>query len=584
MKPRLTPLFRRSLALLPTLMLAGYFGTAQAADKEAKGKPAEVSSAASKTVESSGELTGQVLYQYLLAEIAASRGQLPLSASIYVDLARSTHDGRIARRATEVAYFGQQPTLALEAARIWVEQEPDSPQARQTFWTLLANNGKVDELSAAIAAALKEEGPNAGGALLLLNRMFARTQDKAIVQKLVNQVSEPYLTLPEAHFARAQAAVAANDEPAARRSIDEALRLKPDWEVATLFKAQLQAASPEQALATLDQLLDKDRSPKNYTEARLIRARLLVELKRYKEARQAFSQLLDQQPDSPELIYATGLLSLQLGDNATGEKLLGRLLDMSFSDKDGVHLYLGQAAEDQGKLTEALAHYDAVTPSHARYVAAQSRSAAILHSLNRDDESLERLNRALAANPKDKLQLLLAQAQLLSERGKEADAYTVLDHALEDQPEDPVLLYESSLMAEKIGKFDVLERNLRKLIKLQPDNAPAYNALGYSFVDRNTRLEEAQHLLDKALALAPNDPFIIDSRGWLDFRLGKLPEAETWLRKATALRSDAEFSAHLGEVLWLQGKQDEARKVWDAASKLDPRNELLNSTRKRLLP
>jgi tetratricopeptide (TPR) repeat protein len=217
-------------------------------------------------------------------------------------------------------------------------------------------------------------------------------------------------------------------------------------------------------------------------------------------------------------------------------------------------------------------------------VAAQSRSAAILHSLNRDDESLERLNRALAANPKDKLQLLLAQAQLLSERGKEADAYTVLDHALEDQPEDPVLLYESSLMAEKIGKFDVLERNLRKLIKLQPDNAPAYNALGYSFVDRNTRLEEAQHLLDKALTLAPNDPFILDSRGWLDFRLGKLPEAETWLRKATALRSDAEFSAHLGEVLWLQGKQDEARKVWDAASKLDPRNELLNSTRKRLLP
>ncbi|HEY3431613.1 MAG TPA: tetratricopeptide repeat protein [Rhodocyclaceae bacterium] len=578
------PLSRRPLALLLAAMLAGFFTGAEAESVAKVKQPTVPATDSAKTPEPSSELTGQILYQYLLAEIAAGRGQLPLSASIYVDLARSTRDARIARRATEVAYFGQQPALALEAVRIWVELEPESAQARQTFWTLLANTGKVDELTAAISAALKEEGPNAGGALLLLNRMFVRTQDKVAVQKLVDQVSAPYLSLPEAHFARAQAAIGANNEAQAKSSIEEALRLKPDWEAAALFKAQLQAANPEQSLATLEQLLEKDKNPGNYSEARLIRARLLVELKRYKEARQAFSQLLEIQPDSPELIYATGLLSLQLGDSASGEKMLTRLLDMSFSDKDGVRLYLGQSAEDRNKPEEALAYYDAVSPSHARYVAAQSRAAAILHGLNRDDEALDRLNHALAANPKDKLQLLLAQAQLLSEKGKEAEAYSVLDHALTEQPDEPVLLYETSLLAEKVGKFDVLERNLRKLIKLQPDNAPAYNALGYSYVDRNTRLEEAQQLLDKALSLAPNDAFIIDSRGWLEFRLGKLPEAETWLRRAASLRSDAEFAAHLGEVLWLQGKQDEARKVWDAAAKVDPRNELLNSTRKRLQP
>lgn len=578
----MNPLFRRPPALLLAAMLAGFFSAATGAEKDAK-PVAQVPLAAESDKSGNSGLTGQVLYQFLLAEIAANRGQLPLSANVYADLARGTRDPRIARRATEVAYFSQQHALALESARLWVELEPDSAQARQTYWTLLASTGKVEELGGALADALKSEGPNVGGALLLLNRMFVRVQDRAAVQRLINQVSAPYLDLPEAHFARAQAAVGANDEVGAKVSIDEAVRLKPDWEAASLFKAQLQATTPEQALATLDQLLSRG-TDKDFIESRLSRARLLVELKRYQEARRAFNQLLAQQPDNPELLYATGLLALQVGDNAEGEKLLRRLLDMNFADKDSVRLYLGQSAEERGRLDEALGYYDDISPNHNRFVSAQSRAAAILHGLNRDDEAMERLSRALAANPKEKLQLLLAQTQLLSEKGKDVAAYSLLDKALTEQPDEPVLLYESALVAEKLGKFDALERNLRKLIKLQPDHAQAYNALGYSYADRNVHLEEARQLLDKALSLAPNDPFILDSRGWLDFRLGKLPEAESLLRKAASLRGDAEFAAHLGEVLWRQGKQDEARKVWDAALKTDPRNELLNSTRKRLLP
>ncbi|GAB2181163.1 tetratricopeptide repeat protein [Denitratisoma sp. agr-D3] len=578
------PLSRRTPALLLVALLAGWCAAPAMADDKAGAAPAaDAPATKAETPTETSSLTGQVLYQYLLAEIAANRGQLPLSANIYADLARNTRDPRIAKRATEIAYFGQQPALALESARIWVELEPESAQARQTFWTLLANSGKVDELSTALSAALKAEGPNAGGALLLLNRIFLRVQDRAAVQHLIQQVSEPYIALPEAHYARAQAAVAAGDEAAALASIDEAVRLKPDWEAASLFKAQLQAATPEQALATLDRLLAQG-GERDYSETRLTRARLLVEMKRYAEARQAFAQLLAQQPDNPELLYATGLLALQVGEGAQGEKLLRRLLDMNFADKDSVRLYLGQYAEEHGHVEEALGYYDGISPGHNRFVSAQSRAAALLYGLGRGDDAMDHLNKALAANPKEKLQLLLAQTQLLSEKGKDAEAYSVLDKALTEQPEEPVLLYESALVAEKLGKYDALERNLRKLIKLKPDHAQAYNALGYSYADRNVHLEEAQQLLDKALALAPNDPFILDSRGWLDFRLGKLSEAEAWLRKATALRSDAEFAAHLGEVLWRQGRQDEARGVWDAAYKLDPRNELLNSTRKRLLP
>lgn len=577
-------LSRRPLALLLVSLLASLTTAAQAeaVPADPASRPAE-SGVANKTEISSG-LTGQVLYQYLLAEIAASRGKLPLAANIYVDLARSTRDVRLAQRATEVAYYGHQTALALEAARLWVELDPASNQARQALWGLLASTGKLDELAPTLAAALQTEGDSIGSALLLLNRMFSRTPDKAAVQRLVEQVSTPYLKLPEAHFARAQAAVANNDNATANSAIDEALRLKPDWEGAALFKAQLASANAEESLAVLDKFLAANGNAKEYGETRLIRAQLLVELKRYAEARKAFGQLLEQQPDSAELLYATGLLSLQMGDRATGEKYLRRLLDMNFADKDTVHLYLGQSAEDQGRLAEALAYYDDIAPGHPRFVAAQSRAAVILHSLNRSDEAMERLSRALASNPKEKLQLLLAQAQLLSEKGQEADAYAMLDKALTEQPDEPVLLYESALLAEKLGKYDNLERNLRKLIKLRPDHAQAYNALGYSYADRNVRLEEAGHLLDKALALAPEDPFIMDSRGWLDFRLGHLAEAEAWLRKATTLRSDAEFAAHLGEVLWHQGKQDEARKIWDAAAKTDPANTLLDSTRKRLQP
>ncbi|HEX5393295.1 MAG TPA: tetratricopeptide repeat protein [Rhodocyclaceae bacterium] len=577
-------LLPRRLVLLLALSFAGI---AQGAEKDAGAeKPvspvaSEASAAASAKAQDSG-LTSQVLYQFLLAEVAAARGKTSLAASAMTALARSTHDLAIARRATEIAFFGRQSQQAVDASRLWLELDPSSDEARQTLWTLLAATGQVDELSKALAAVLETEGPAIGSALLSINRLFVRVQDKAAVQKVITQVTTPYLSMPEARYARALAAVSAGDEPGARAEIGEALRLKPDWEAATLFKAQLQASKPEDALATIDQLLAHNKDPKSYNDARFTRARLLVDLKRYKDARNAFDQLLDAQPDNPELIYASGLLALQVGDASSGQKRLRRLLDMDFADKDSVRLYLGQAAEDQGKLDEAIAFYDAIGAAHPRYVMAQARIASVLHARGKDDEALEHLHLAQSANPKEKLDLVLAEVQLLSDKNKNAQAYEVLDKALIESPDDPVLLYEASIVAERLSKFDVLERNLRRLIQLKPDYAQAYNALGYSFADRNVKLEEATQLLDKALSLAPEDPFILDSRGWLDYRLGRLPEAEVLLRKATSLRSDAEFAAHLGEVLWVQGKQDDAKQIWDAAAKTDPTNDLLNSTRKRL--
>lgn len=526
-------------------------------------------------------LTRQILYQFLLAEIAGGRGQLNLASSAYVDLAKSTQDPRIARRAAEVALHARQLEPALEASRIWYAADPESPPARQALWSLLAATHHSDELADRLAKVLEQEGPSLPAALLQLNRLLARYPDRPSALALINRVTSPYLNLPEAHFARAQAAQAAQDDPQALAEAETALQQRPDWEPAALLKAQLLINTPVQAADFLKQFLD--RNPKA-AEARLARARLLIDAKRYDDARKAFAELLAAQPDNLEMVYAVGLLSLQVDDPVTAERQLRRLLGSAYADQDSVRFYLGTIAEDRRRFDEALSLYAEVTPGTPRYLMAQARSASVLRQLNRLPEARERLHEAVVASPDDRTQLQLVEAQLLTEAGQPTEAFGVLQAGVQAHPDDPVLLYEAAMTADKAGRFDVMEKHLRHLIQVKPDHAHAYNALGYSMVERNERLDEAQKLIDKALSLAPDDPFILDSKGWVFFRRGRHADAETYLRKAFTLRPDPEIAAHLGEVLWVQGRRDEARKTWDDALKAAPANEVLTTTVKRLAP
>jgi Flp pilus assembly protein TadD len=202
---------------------------------------------------------------------------------------------------------------------------------------------------------------------------------------------------------------------------------------------------------------------------------------------------------------------------------------------------------------------------------------------NKLDEARERLATARAGDPDD-LRLVVAEAQLLRDAGRHVEAYAFLARMLEVRPDDPELLYETSLAAEKLDYLDVMERHLRRLIALKPDSAQGYNALGYSLADRNLRLDEAADLLNKAVSLAPDDPFILDSKGWLLFRQGKSAEALAALQTAYSRKPDAEIAAHIGEVLWALGRRDEALAVWREAAKAHPSNEVLTATIKRFVP
>jgi tetratricopeptide (TPR) repeat protein len=248
-----------------------------------------------------------------------------------------------------------------------------------------------------------------------------------------------------------------------------------------------------------------------------------------------------------------------------------------------VRVYLGQIAENQKRPDEAVVWYAGVPPGE-QYLTAQIRLAHVLSQQGKLDEARRHLQQATASSTRERVQLTLAEAQLLREAGRNADAFDVLDRSLREYPDQPDLLYESALIAEKLGRTDVLEKNLRRLIQIKPDHAHAYNALGYSLAERGERLDEAYSLIASALKLAPDDPFILDSMGWVLYRKGDLQAALSHLTRAFGLRPDPEIAAHLGEVLWMMGRRDDAAKTWRDAAKADPGNDVLSAAIKRFLP
>jgi tetratricopeptide (TPR) repeat protein len=524
------------------------------------------------------ELTGQILYQFLLAEIAAQRGQFGLAASAYLDLAKSTRDPRIVRRAAEIAFHARQYDAALEAVRLWLSLEPESHQARQMQSTLLLASGRIDELAASLAVDLAAEAPRVGDALIRILRAFARYPDKPAVQRLFDLLTEPYPGTAEARFVRAQVAAGAGNIDRARSEADQALQLRPAWEAAALLKAELLPKGSAQ----LDFLKTWTEANPDAQQMRLAYARTLVSEKRYDAARTEFRRLLLANPDNPDMLYAVGVLSLQVNDATEAEQQLKRFVEIGRGDLNPARYYLGQIADQAKRPDEALRWYDQVTEGeHA--LPAKIRAAQVLLRQNKFDEARRRLVAARESSP-DEIRLVVAEAQLLRDAGRHAEALAFLDKALEAQPDQPDLLYETALAAEKLGQVDVMERHLRRMIALKPESPQAYNALGYSFADRNIRLDEAAQLIDKALSLTPDDPFILDSKGWLLFRQGNSAAALEALKKAFAQQPDPEIAAHIGEVLWVLGRSDEALSVWRDAAKAHPTNEALAATIKRFAP
>ncbi len=526
------------------------------------------------------ELTEQILFKIMLAEVALQRGQPHVAVSAYVELARETRDPRVAQRATEIAWNARFIAAALEAAGIWLQADPESPQARQVMAALLVNQARLGDALPHLEKWVAASKPNVGPAFQQIAALLARHKEKKAIWELMQALAKPYSDVSEARLAVAQAAWNAEEREAALAEARAALSLRPDWEVAALFQAQvLQRRSSNEALAYLAGYLKQYPQAK---DARLNYARLLVNEKNYSEARKQFEVLLADFSQNADVTMAVALLAMQASDFDAAEAQFKRALEMNYKDPDAVRLYLGQVNEERKRYDEALKWYGTVGPGE-QYISARARYAGVLAKQGRLSDARKHLQQVNPENNLQRVQLTQAEAHLLREALAYQEAFDLLGQALDTLPENPDLLYDHAMAAEKVNRFDVLESNLRKLIKLRPDHAHAYNALGYTLADRNERLSEARELIETALKLAPEDPFIMDSMGWVLYRLGQNKEGLGYLQRAYALRPDPEIAAHLGEVLWMEGQREEARKIWSEVIKEHPKNEVLQNTIKRFL-
>jgi tetratricopeptide (TPR) repeat protein len=400
------------------------------------------------------------------------------------------------------------------------------------------------------------------------------------VLRLVQSLAKPYPTLAEAQFAIGQAAYSAGEDNVALAALDKAEALKPGWHVSALLKGQvLYAKSPSDALSFYQDFLNKH---PDANEVRLNMAKLLVNQKQYEAAKKEFPIILKYAKESPannepDITAVIGLLSYQAGDYAGAENYFKRALDVGFKDADQVYIYLAQTAEKQNHDLEAIDWYNKVEPNQ-RYLEAQIGLANVIARTQSVDKAIEKLDALEDLNTEQQIIIIQSQAALLAKAKRNQDSFDLLDKAVKNLPNTPELVYDYALSAERIQKQDIMETELRKAIAAKPDFAAAYNALGYSFADRNIKLDEAVSLIEKALTISPNDHYMLDSLGWAHYRKGNLDKAVDYLQQAYKVNPDPEIAAHLGEVLWQKGQHEEAKKIWNDGLLNDPGNEVLIAT------
>ena len=527
------------------------------------------------------ELSDELLYEFLLTEIANQRGHSELAAEGSFDLAMKTRDPRLARRAAQLASELGQMGKATEAFRLWRDIEPTSPLPGRMLSSILLRGGKLDEAQQELARLLKAEEANPGPTFMQIFQLVSHYPDKSAMLKLMRGLAQPYPRVAEAHWVVAQLAQLAGDDELALNEVRQTRSLRTEWDMAASLEAQLlQKSAPQQGLEVLRRYLSE--YPKS-GEIRLQYARALLEQKQYRASRDEFQRLANESPDNSELVFAIALISLQMNDLKYAEEQLKQALIKGKKDQNAVQYYLGQLSEAKEIEDEAMAHYLEVKGGEYHY-AAQLRVAYILSKRGRLEDAREQLHQMQASSNQQRVQLALSEAQLLRDAKRPEDAYQVLQQGLEKLPNHPDLLYETAMMADKIGKPDVFEQLMRKLIQVKPDHAHAYNALGFSLLERNERVPEALELVEKALQLAPNDIAIMDSVGWGYYRSGRLDESVELLRRAFAGNPDPEIASHLGEVLWVRGDKEEAKKIWRDSLKANPENAQLQAVIKKFLP
>lgn len=527
------------------------------------------------------ELTSELLYEVLLGEIAGQRGVLEISGASYLEAARNSEDPRIAERALSIAVYGKRPDFALQAARRWVELAPDKLEARQALAALALRNGDVQESVEHFDYVLRHQPANAASPYQPLLTMLAREPDSSRALDVMAKLATSRPDDVEAQFAYARLAVHAEDWALATQQVDRVLTMQPDRTDALILRAQI-ALKQEQGELARQTFIDAIQRKPDNMQLRQAYARLLVDLENYDAAREQYHQLLKRQPENVQAVYSLALLSLEAGQLDEAETMFKKLLKLGAQEQQAYY-YLGAIAEDQGKHKTAIKWYGKVVEGDHLFEA-QVRIAN-MDALEGDvDAARERLRSLRHAHPDQSQRLYLIEGALLTRIDWHEEAFKLYSDYLQIRPDDVEVLYARALVAERLERLEQTEADLRHVLKIEPEDARALNALGYTLADRTDRYGEALKLIEQAYAQTPDDVAVIDSMGWVMYRLGRLPEARDYLTRAYTMTPDAEIAAHLGEVLWAMGDRDAALALWKKARTEHPGNRVLEDTVRRLAP
>ncbi|MCP5257166.1 MAG: tetratricopeptide repeat protein [Burkholderiaceae bacterium] len=535
--------------------------------------------------------TARLMYELLLAEFSFQDGDPQSGYRFMLDAARRTGDEALFRRATDMAIQSRSGPGALEVARAWREAHPDSVDAnRYELQVLLALNRVAETeapLRATLAALPKDDREDF---LAALPQLYSRASDKTEAAHVVEHALDNALKDP-AQAAAAWTAIGrlrlqAGDKVGALAAATLGQDADPAARWPALLALQLAAADEPQAESLVQHYLQ---SAKPLPEVQLAYARWLIDEGRLTDAHAQLAAITARDPEFAEAWLLQGGLYAQQRDDAQAQLALANYMALlklkggadASEGMDRARLTLARIAARRGDYPNAEALLDQIeTPGQALTVATER--AAIRVKQGHLDDAIAAIRAAPDDSPRDTRLKLLAEAQLLRENGRAEQSYQMLNAELRKEPTDEDLIYDTAMSAERMGKPDEMEALLRRLIELKPDAYNAMNALGYSLADRGVRLPEAKSLIEKAVQLAPDNAFIQDSLGWVEFRLGHHAEAERILSEAFRRRPDAEIAAHLGEVLWVQGQTERARAVWREGYRLDPDNDTLKQTLKRL--
>ena len=573
-------LILRPVLITATLIVTGCAGLPQASSQA----PAllEQQRVQVNPLVSQQDAVADASYNLMVAEIALNQGNTEVAVKHYLDVALTQDNPEIAERAVRVAVYGQNLEAAIVAAQRWIELDPSRVEARQVIAAIYIRQDKIQEAFTYVDDLIQTSDLEDAQLFPPLLGILAREKNAntvlavslLIAQKNPDRAYAQYLHgMLSAQNGRAEAAI---------EYLDRSLELAEIEGVhATRAKLLLGLGRSDEAVVSLNKAVENNPDDQ---ALRLTYARLLVDIKEYEKARVQFEKLHMASPDDAELLYTLGLLSLESQRLDDAEKYMMMLVELKQREGEAQY-YLGRIFENRKQYDMAIDWYGKVHVGDYKFDA-QLRIADMLGLSGRTDEAVEHLDAILKGSQSDGslVRIYIAKGELLRAARRYEEAMVVFNTALEIVPGNSDLLYSRALVAERLGRIDMLEADIKFILKSEPNNAHALNALGFTLADQTDRYEEAYAYIKRAIEINPDDAAIIDSWGWIHYRMGDYDKAIALLRTALSRFDDAEIASHLGEVLWVSGNQDEARSIWQKALKKSPDAPALQSVLQRFNP